>query len=381
MARPPTANPRARIALAAGALVFAGLALASGLDRMSATRPELARLVPTMFASEAHAARVPSLLRAGQADASVEAARAALAADPLDMGDAGRLGAVALLTGERDLADRAFSTALRLGWRDPATQAWFFAGDMRVRDYAAAAQRLDVLMRTDARFPGGDALLAELEARPEARGALAEVLERGPAWWADYLRPEGRLASEALVRRAAFLASAAAPQVGCDGAAAIAGELVESGERRAAERLWATQCPTQRIAGGIADTTFAGLRSETASPFGWRRVRSGDAAVRVDGASLTLANRAPASKLALVQRVAFGPSEVRVRVNGDAKGDRALLVSLDCDDTPRLPGRVRGDALAGGQVLTVPADCPDQLLGLWVRGRSEGVRLERISAE
>ena len=381
MARPPTANPRARIALAAGALVFAGLALASGLDRMSAARPDLARLVPAMSASDAHAARVPPLLRAGQADAAVDAARAALAADPLDMGDAGRLGAVALLTGERDLADRAFTTALRLGWREPATQAWFFAGDMRVRDYRAAARRLDVLLRTDARFPGGDALLAELEARSEAQAALAEVLERGPSWRGDYLQPEGRLPGEALVRRAAFLASAAAPQVGCDGAAAIAGELVDSGERRTAERLWAAQCPTQRIGDGIADPNFAGLRSEAASPFGWRRVRSGDVAVRVDAPGLTLANRAPASKLSLVQRVAFGPGEIRLRVSGEAKGDRAILVSLDCDDTPRLPGRVRGDALAGGQVLNVPADCSDQLLGLWVRGRSEGVRLQRISAE
>ena len=84
-----------RIAASLALLLFAGLAAASGLDRLSPQAPALARLVPLPFRAQATRASAAQAIVRLQPRTALLNARRAVAADPVDPSASGLLGSEA----------------------------------------------------------------------------------------------------------------------------------------------------------------------------------------------------------------------------------------------------------------------------------------------
>ncbi|MEB3415675.1 hypothetical protein VCJ71_06315 [Alteriqipengyuania sp. WL0013] len=359
---------RLRIAASGAILAFVALALLSGLDRMSALSPSLARLVPPAFAAEAAKVRARSALLEGQG--AVAAARDAVAANPYDARALGLLGAALLRDGQGEQAEAVFRLSAQLGWRDGATQLYWFEAARQAGAWDDAALRADAILRDDPQFPQGEVLLAAFD-EEAARKALARRVAARPGWAARFLNPGSDVPVEALRARAALFAapSLADTPFGCDEPAQLARRLLANGERQAAEDLWRVHCPEQASDGAIADPKFAG---DGRSPFGWQRHPAGDLAIRAagEGEGLVLENDGAVTRLALSQAVTLAPGRYRVALRGDAG---AAAVTVDCG-APKRPGSVSAASL-----IEVPA-CDNRMLGIWMRPRS-AARLEQIRLE
>ena len=88
---------------------YAGLALASGLDRISEFRPDAAGFVPEPFRVNAARALAVDALKARRFEAALAEARLALIRDPADARSAGQFGSVMLASGDPEGARAAFA--------------------------------------------------------------------------------------------------------------------------------------------------------------------------------------------------------------------------------------------------------------------------------
>ena len=116
-----------RIGVSLGLLLFGALAAASGVDRMSLLAPALGRLVPGPL--------------------QAQAASKAVAADPVDPASTALLGTAYLLTEQPAEAEAAFRIAARFGWRQPATQIYWYEAALQSGDWPRAVDRADALLR------------------------------------------------------------------------------------------------------------------------------------------------------------------------------------------------------------------------------------------
>ena len=155
---------------------IAVLALGNGLDRASARNPDLARFVPGFLAAEAHRSTAATALQAGDKPLATAAAARAVASDPIDPRSTALLGASQLAAGQNVKADRSFRIAAKFGWRDPLTQIYFMNAALNAGQPRLAALRIDAVLRQAPNFPVRDMLLAQFEATPQGRAALAERL-------------------------------------------------------------------------------------------------------------------------------------------------------------------------------------------------------------
>jgi len=373
------AAPAGRIAATLALLGFAALAAVSGLDRMSVAAPALGRLVPSALQAQSARSEAALAIVRREPGPAVAGARRAVASDPVNPASTALLGSAYLLAGQGPEAERAFRVAARFGWREPATQLYWYEAALQSGELPLAVDRADALLRAHKGFSAADQVLLPLESTPAGRAALARRMADRPGWLAEYLRPGPDEA--VLARRTEVLVELGkTTRLGCGLVTPFVQAAITRGERRQAERVWLAHCPGASLAQGIADGGFEQLEAETPSPFGWRQQLSGDVTLRVigkpgGGHAVELSNGAPVSRLVLYQAVSLEPGTYRL--TGKARRGR-MAGSLGCDEPPKLPSLTDGDMGAGGQVLRVPR-CSSLTLALWLRPGAGPVELDDVA--
>lgn len=357
-----------RIFLTAVVAIYAAVATANGLDRMSSATPGLEHLVPGPFRAQADRSAALTQLVRQNPSAALEDARAAVASDPIDPDATPLLGAALLQSGEFDTAAQAFRIAARFGWRNFATQGYWYQAALDAGDYEVAADRADAILRAHPRLAEEAELLRPMEEHPTGRAVLAERLARGPGWLEPYLTPAADAPTEAIARRYGVisLVDPARRKFGCAAVAPFVAALVEQTRRSDAQALWNAHCPEHRVAGYLADPGFDEVLTTVgvSFPLSWKLLPSGDVSTQtVDDRgdrSLRVTNSASSSRMIMRQLTAFPPGLYRFRARGPEKaapGSPRLLLSWTCGEHMPFPGRVEGDVLGGGQLLEVqPCD-------------------------
>lgn len=328
-------GPRAACAgFAAGVLVFACLALASGLDRMG-SQHGAARFVPGWLMPHTFQQNARNALGASQAELALVSASQALRAAPIEPASSSLLGSAHFMAGRNRKAHDAFTVAAQLGWRDVPTQAyWIFAG-LALGDRKLAVQRLDALMRGAPNLPQSQEVLARIEGDPRGRAALLERLAAGPGWLPAYASASSTLGPAQLAQRLSLLEAAGlrGQRVPCravaDSLNNLAYQQLRYGEAR---RLWLTSCGIG-TAGLVSDSGFAGSLREPTTPFDWILPGVGGVtSALVDGA-LVVQNSNPAREVVARQMVLVPPGPARLQWLAAAGSDRramAQAVTLLC---------------------------------------------------
>lgn len=378
-----------RIVLVLGLAVYGLAAAGSGIDRMSLARPAVERVVPGPFRAQADRSAATTDLVRQNYKAMLVHARRATKEDPVDIDPTALLGSALALNGQDDAAAQAFRLAARFGWRNAATQVYWYDAALGVGEFERASERADALLRVHPRLVDSAELLEPLERSPRGRTVLAERLSQNPPWQENYLFL--RLdSSPDLVSRRFQVLSAIAPghPLGCEAVARFTSVLVHQGRRNDAVALWNRNCPASAVHGPMTDLTFRTVQTSASDqPFAWLVTPSGDLTIRQNGStgappSLELSNSASGSLLVLSQSVSFPPGTYRFRATaapGSTSGAGKLALSWVCGDQLPFPRAGQGDPLQDGQVVQIGA-CDRQLLGLWLGGGGS-VKLRSISFE
>lgn len=379
-----------RLVMLGAVAAFAVLALGNGLDRASARNPDLARFVPGFLAAEAHRSTAATALQAGDKPLAMAAAARAVASDPIDPRSTALLGASQLAAGQNVKADRSFRIAAKFGWRDPLTQIYFMNAALNAGQPRLAALRIDAVLRQAPNFPVRDMLLAQFEATPQGRAALAERLALRPAWTQSYLQHASMLELPALRARAEVVGSLSAKPWGCDTVSPLVVRLVLAGGPMEARQLWQAHCPA--AIPGIADPHFAALPiSRPPVPFEWNLVGSGDVSAmpagqtRADATGLLVRVGGPTAQPIAWQMLAVPAGRYRLNwtaQGSDGKSATGAQLSLSCTPTGRSP--VEAAALPGtkGQfqaLVTIGEGCAAPFLTLWLAPGSDEVRFDDLA--
>lgn len=357
--------------------LYGSLALANGLDRMSAIAPVVAPIVPGPFRAEANRTEAALALLRGQGAVAERAATAMVRAAPNDYRSAALLGAARLQRKNYAGAEQAFRVAAAFGWRDRLTQLYWLEASLAVNDFPRATERLDALMRVNPDFPGRREVFARLEASSAGRQALATRLAENPQWARVLLGDVVSLSKEGLDRRIETwtLAGRAGARLGCEPSVDLARILLERNRPAAARTLWRSFCGHNPEGGLPADPQFAGLLAgENYGPFGWTRLPSGDVRTGsrpVSGGKIVLVadNSAPRALPVLVQSLDIAPGRYRLWVNGPDRASAAL--ALDCGP-PRRPDFTD----SGERVAAI--SCRNPLLSLWLGPNRSEVVIEGV---
>lgn len=220
---------------------FAMLVVLSGLDRLAGQRQGAGQALHMPLRSEAWVAEAAQMLGAGRFAEAEAAAMRAIASDPLDRRGAAFLGAARTMQGDTAGAQAAFVVADRLSRREPLTQAYFFGVALEAGDYAAAAGRIETLLRTHPQFAPVQTYLAQLGRTAGGRAVLLQRVASDPRWAGAYL--DGYAVDEATLReRARTLAGGGIP---CPALAPFLRNLEERGLAEDAATLRARACPRQ----------------------------------------------------------------------------------------------------------------------------------------
>ncbi|MEO6386805.1 MAG: hypothetical protein ABIT16_06560 [Croceibacterium sp.] len=379
----PAAALTGRLAGTGALLVFAGLVMASGLDRLSVASPALGRMIPNPLQAQSARSSAQLAIVQGNPAAAIAYARRGVTTDPINPASTSVLGEAYLLGGHAAEADQAFRVAARFGWREAATQLYWYQSAFRSGDMPRAVDRVDALLRTRKGMAGAEQVLAPLESTAAGRTALIHRMAERPLWLKDYMNI-GTGEPALLDRRSEVLVELgqAGTMLGCDAVSPFVRTAVDVGARRQAERVWVAHCPGATATNGLSDGSFEHVDASNASPFDWRQQPSGDVSIRsVDKGggnhAVQLQNNSPLTQLVLIQAVALEPGSYRV-VAKVAPG--RVSASLGCKRNPVQPSLSNGDLGAGGQVLTVPV-CANLLLGLWVRPSPQPVEIDDLNVE
>jgi hypothetical protein len=114
-------------------------------------------------------------------------ARAALARNPIDVVALRVLGLSRMQAHDPIGATAIMTLSGRLSWRDDGTQLWLLSAAMSQRDYVAAVQHVDALLRLQDEVPLAIQALLVLSNDPAAQDAIAERLAGDPPWRDYYI--------------------------------------------------------------------------------------------------------------------------------------------------------------------------------------------------
>lgn len=364
-----------RILITIGILVYGVAALFNGLDRISSDSPGVQAGVPRPFRSQADRSRAEIAIARQTPAEALSGARAAVAHDPVDPDSTALLGTALLMSNDLDGAARAFRVAAAFGWRNPATQTYWFEAALQVGDFKVAVDRLDAILRAHQTYAGADRMFAPLEADPAGRKALLDRLATHPLWIPRYLAIDDKVPLQQLRHRAELIEGVAGSgrRLGCEAVYWFTARLIQLGERSHATAVWNANCPSLAAGQTIADAGFELADAAQPTPFGWYLWRSGDIGILVEkapggGKELVLNNNGAGAEVALEQAVDIPPGTYRLSasVRGDQPADaRRLVATLACNDAKPFPAKVDGWLAEGGQVVEARA-CPSQRLALWL---------------
>jgi hypothetical protein len=369
------------VAAALFAALYVALAGSIAVDRAAASRPELADWVPGAFRQNSLTSTGERLILAGTPAQALPLAERLVARDPLAPQAAGLLGTGRLARGDVAGATTAFRLSAKLGWRDAATQVFWFDAALRAKDYNLAATRFGAIARQWPYAEAIDQLSARLESDPRGLAMLAQEIASGEKWAVAYATPQAFLPVDRLAGRARVLVAAGAigGKLGCSAIAPLVGTLQERRQALAGE-LWSRQCARAAAPGQLAD---GGFEAQPAPPplsvFDWQFPGNGalDAAVVADsrnGKALRLSTSAATMVPVAAQRVVLGPGSYSVSWSEAGAGPARIAASLSCSADRSAADPRQGDGTAGRRAVTLKAsdECEAPLLQLWLRpGRGE----------
>lgn len=377
--------------LPASALLAAYLvsATGSGLDRISRDALGMERLVPGPFRAVADRNAAAMALVRGETRRAQRLAENALRADPSDPLSASLLGTARQMMGDPSGSEAAFRVAALGGWRDRLTQLYWYGVAIDAGDIEKAALRADALLRADPQFAISGDLLHPLEESEKGREELARLLAERPSWIGEYLKLNHESDIEVLRTRALIVARVPGigRSLGCNLPYGMTVGLLSHGLRREAVEVWRGNCPGKGPANAIADTGFEEMAaSKRPSPFGWRRNSRGDIDLQIigkadGGHAIQVRNSSSVTKMILFQAVDIAPGNYRI--NAAILADRRpaggrVLMSVNCDGTPRPPVSPAGDPAIDGQRVTV-GHCERPILSLWLRPSEGEITIDDVS--
>lgn len=373
-------------ATAALATVYTMLAGGIAIDRASVTRPELAAWVPAPFRQHALAVAAQELTRAGQPAQTLHLATSLLERDPLSPQAAGLLGNARLAQGNNTGAEAAYRASAKLGWRDAATQVYWFDVAMKAQDINRAALRFGAIARQWPNAAAIDPLSKRLQNDPRGLAILAQQIASGAKWATAYATPRAYQPINQLAGRATVLVAAGAlgGWLGCDTVAPLVGTLTEQRPRLAAE-LWASQCPraaqSRKLAdGGFEAQPIAGLLTA----FDWQFPGNGALAATVIGAagnrSLQLRSKAPGVVPVVMQRLVLPAQRYRISWDESGSGPSRIAASLSCRAELSAASPQDGEGTAQRRSVTIMAtgECDAPLLQLWVKPGAGAVTIDNV---
>lgn len=378
-----------RLATLGGILAFGLLALGNGLDRAAALNPGLARFVPEFLSAEAARSQSAQALQNGDTKPAIAEAERAVRADPVDPRSTALLGAGQLAARQSVRADAAFRIAARFGWRDPLTQLYFMNAALAAGQPRLAAMRLDAILRQAPDFPVRDMLLAQFEASPAGRAALAERLASRPPWTFAFLNHASEVQLPSLRARAEIVA-AMRPRWGCDRVAPLVTALVLRSGVAEASSLWQAQCRNGAV--GIDDPRFARLpQSRQPVAFEWNLIGSGDvsaqpAAQAAPGATGLVARvSGPGARPVAWQMLVLPPGRYRLSwkaASPAGKPATGTAFSLGCalgERTPLPRSAAVSSAQRAAADLTIDGRCPGYFLTLWLEPGLEDTLIDDLA--
>ena len=380
------------LALAAGTLLYAGLAAGSAADRLSAGDPALAAKVPVLFASEALRTLGAQALSDGKALDAAAIGTQAIRNAPTDPQSTALFGASKLAAGDRVLADRAFRVAGHLGWRVPITQSYWMGQALADDKYDIAALRLDALLRQQPALLRQRQLIDPVERNPAGIAAMIARMRLKPVWLAAYAGDVYELPADVLLQRAAVLDEAARGGLimGCDQIAPIATRLAALGQVRAGLKLWHQHCPAAGR-GLISDERLTLLDiAAKPSAFAWELIGNGELALAIvpssdgRGKRLMIEGTADVPRPVLAQLLALDPGTYQLTWrarNNQGRASDHVLAGLACPGEPPVWLTPQLDHASGLWRAGVHVDqrCTAQRLTFAATPASGRVWLEQIA--
>lgn len=381
-----TARPLAWVALS-GALIYAGMAIASGFDRVAASAPPVAALVPDALKTGA----LTGLLRGQGAAPQLPLAERLVSRAPARAEAVSLLGTARLARGDPAGADRAFRVAALYGWRDAPTQLYWLQTALAAERYDLAALRFDALARQWPAAPAVAQAAAAFDITAEGRAALTERILAGASWARVYaLASEGDDAA-ALARRAEVLLSAGrgGRKLGCADIARTVNSLGTT-DITAAAALWRVHCPDAAPHGAISDGGFDRVSAQAPlTSFEWEL--PGDGALSTfavsqdaSGKALSIASTSALTLPFARQQIPLAPGRYRLSWSSDAGDPTAaarLQTSLSCR-TEREQSELRGAPLVDGKQsldLTVKGACAAFWLQLWIAPGTGAITIDDVT--
>jgi len=369
------------------ALAYAALAAAMALDRASRRQPEYGARVPAALRHEGLAAAAQTLTLTGRPAEALIPAQLLVRRDPLAPHAAGLLGTARLARGDGAGAAQAFRASARLGWRDAATQVYWFDAAIRRGDYPLAVTRFVAIAR---QWPGAraiDDLSARLEADPRGARLLAMQLASGPRWAKAYASQFASQSLERMAGRARILNMAAAMggRLGCDAALPLVSALAERQARLASE-VWAGHCPRAPAPGQLADGGFESQPATgPATAFDWQFPGNGALDSAVIGPPGSRALRVVSGSAALLpvaaQRIVLPAGRYRISWTESGSGQSRLAASLSCRAERAVANPQDGSGSGGRKIALAEVDgqCEAPLLQLWLRPGSGPVTIDDVT--
>lgn len=383
-------RPGLSIALAAGfAALYAGLASAIALDRAAGSRPELARFVPRFAQQEARLVVSRQLTQAGRPEQALHLAESVVKRDPLSPHATGLLGTARLGRGDIMGATAAFRVSAKLGWRDAATQVFWFDQAVRAGNFELAGARFSAMARQWPNAPAIDGLSARLASDPRGLHVLARDIASGVNWATAFARPRAYQSTERLAGRARVLIAAGAlgGKLGCDAVAALVGTLTRPSPQLAGE-LWARQCARAAPPGELANGGFESPHPPGPSTaFDWQFPGNGALVSTIvdfaDGKALRVSSN-NSRMLPIAVQLVILPSR-RYQISWLESGNKPsrIAASLSCKPDQELTNLQDGAGSTGRRSVSIqaPAECSAALLELWLKPGAGEVTVDNVSID
>lgn len=208
------------------------------------------------------------------------AARAGLAASPLELRALRTLGIVADRTGEPVRAERLMQLAAGRSLRDPVAHVWLLERRTAERDWEGALFHADVLMRKP--MPGYDATptLVAAAFHPDAEALLVERMRQRPRWRLRVVREvAGASPPQAFNLLVRLKEAGSAPTD--EEAAAVVRRMIADGAVMNAFVAWAQLLPNS-AAQGLGDVYDDGFDGRPgAPPFNWALAERAEAGAEI----------------------------------------------------------------------------------------------------